>query len=411
MNGTGSFAVFCEGWPPWDGSGLAGHVYGLLSDFPERPEIVACTQSARVPPPLRPSEWLKVSRGYVFLNLSGNPVVAPVHRFLRHVQLQHRLAYPTPKELAHYLRRIGSPRILIFIDSDHDSVVYASRLVERLPEIPSTLSMGCDVLWSTALYKNPWTRQLVRNSFSSLVKNSALRFTQTANLARHYSNIFGLEFGVSPHVVRDSTFNALQSSTRLPNGQDPPSVFLSGSIHPYDLPSLSLLARALPDVERKLGPVRVRVAGFATADQLVSLGFRKDRLQLLGWIPDEETLLREAARSSICFLPTEFDPGHPGLPFLLPSRLVDYIAAGVPTVAHAPRGSAVSTYYRDNELPFICTGLENAALASILLDALSLDTNARTTLSKKCATLVRERHLASNNMERLLGRGSSASTS
>jgi glycosyltransferase involved in cell wall biosynthesis len=111
-------------------------------------------------------------------------------------------------------------------------------------------------------------------------------------------------------------------------------------------------------------------------------------------VPQEE-MARVLAEADAAFLPFSFEPGmRHVVETSLPSKMAEYLAAGMPILAHAPDSSTVARYCREYSCGLVVDQADDAALRDALL-RLKNDPELRRELSVRALEVARENHDAS----------------
>jgi len=109
----------------------------------------------------------------------------------------------------------------------------------------------------------------------------------------------------------------------------------------------------------------------------------------------QEDVARVMAEADVAFLPLSFEPKmRHVVETSLPSKIAEYLAAGLPILAHAPSSSTVARYCREHRCGLVVDEPDDAALRDALL-RLKNDPALRQALSAKAVEAARENHDAS----------------
>ena len=108
-----------------------------------------------------------------------------------------------------------------------------------------------------------------------------------------------------------------------------------------------------------------------------------------------EDIPRVLSEADVAFLPFSFDPGmRHVVETSFPSKIAEYLAAGLPILAHAPAYSTVALYCREHECGLVVDQPDEALLRDALV-RLSNDAALRERLSAKALETAKNKHDAS----------------
>jgi glycosyltransferase involved in cell wall biosynthesis len=109
----------------------------------------------------------------------------------------------------------------------------------------------------------------------------------------------------------------------------------------------------------------------------------------------EEDVARVLAEADIAFLPLSFksEMRHV-VETSLPTKIAEYLAAGLPILVHAPSSSTVARYCRENGCGLVVDEPDDAALRDALV-RLRNDLALRRNLSARALVVAKENHNAS----------------
>ena len=108
-----------------------------------------------------------------------------------------------------------------------------------------------------------------------------------------------------------------------------------------------------------------------------------------------EDIPRVLSEADVAFLPFSFDPGMRHIvETSFPSKIAEYLAAGLPILAHAPAYSTVALYCREHECGLVVDQPDEALLRDALV-RLSNDAALRERLSAKALETAKSKHDAS----------------
>jgi glycosyltransferase involved in cell wall biosynthesis len=168
-------------------------------------------------------------------------------------------------------------------------------------------------------------------------------------------------------------------------------IVFTGAVYSAQVDALQRLVRVLGEINRNSGDLMKLTlytsSSAATLDKagLVGDNIRRDQ------VPQED-VARVLADADFAFLPLSFSPEmRHVVETSLPSKIAEYLAAGLPILAHAPASSTVSRYCREYGCGLVVDEPADAALRDALL-RLKEDSGLRRELSAKALEIARENH-------------------
>ena len=395
------FFIIADGQPV-AGTGTPVTVYGLFQGTPDLPELIVYSRSDRQPS----GPMLDTVRGETYPLEFHSEDPGPGWRLARLMQLNHMTVRPRPATLARHIRSLGIRKAVLF-GPGSDLLLYAVRLLRRLPEVEATLYVLDDPRTALQGSRNPVYRALASRALKELLGRCSRRLAITEELAASLGAGIGAPFEVLPIPVRDDCYMTFAHGATAATPPTPPSlsVFLCGSLGPTVEDSLRCLAQAFQRLSDDMGlaPALV-VSGRTPAEDLHRLGFSPDQVHALGWLPSREDVLRSAGKATCTFVPYSFDARQRHFyETSFPGRLADYWLAGPPILVHAPESSAVARYFRRHDLELVCDRLEPNAVAEALGRIGAMSAGERRQHHRRYLDLVARDHLAGQARARLLG--------
>jgi glycosyltransferase involved in cell wall biosynthesis len=174
-------------------------------------------------------------------------------------------------------------------------------------------------------------------------------------------------------------------------------VVFTGSIYSAQLDAVRRLVRVLEKDINHEGDwgkaMRLTLYTSVPAETLERLGLmgknvRRDEVK-------HDDISKAMAGADTAFLPLSFDPNmRHVVETSFPSKIAEYLAAGVPILAHAPPYSTVARYCREYDCGLLVDEPNDASLRSALL-RLATDAGLREGLSAKSLEAARKNHDAS----------------
>jgi glycosyltransferase involved in cell wall biosynthesis len=171
-------------------------------------------------------------------------------------------------------------------------------------------------------------------------------------------------------------------------------VVFTGSIYTAQVDSVRRLVRVVGENSGKnsdtMPALQLTLYTPATVNSLERLGVmgknvRRDEVK-------NDDIARVLADADVAFLPFSFDAGmRHVVETSFPSKIAEYLAAGLPILAHAPPYSTVALYCRDHKCGLVVDEPDEGLLRDALL-RLSTDVALRETLSAQARETARENH-------------------
>ena len=328
------FFVICDGQPV-PGTGLPMTVFHLFDGVEERPEILIYGRSRHQPegPILRTAQ----DEAYALDFHSEDPHLG--WRLGRVARVNHLTVRPRPKEAAARVRALGLRRAVIF-GPGSDLMFYANRLMTLLPEVEASIYIVDDLRVPLTSSRNLMYRWYGSAVAKSLLARCASRYVITDEMGEEYRRAYRLSFEVLPLPIPDEEYHqAVRHSSLAPAGSGPTfDIFLAGSLGPLYASSLRSLARAFQRLAVRSITPRLLVAGKTSEEELLSLGFQRQHICQLGWLPTQEDVLKHAAAADCSFVPYVFDPAQRNfIRMSFPGKTAYYFAAGSPVVCRPLR--------------------------------------------------------------------------
>jgi hypothetical protein len=164
-------------------------------------------------------------------------------------------------------------------------------------------------------------------ALSGLARSSAGMIALTANLAGELERVSGRP------CTRIGIGRELDVPRATPPGPDGWDLLLTGRAYPESLSLLAAAVRLLPERAR---PRAIHYPGKIDRKLPPELAAQVTRLD---FAPDRESFAAVVAARHIAYLQTSTSLDYYGR-YSYPSRVTDYLAAGLPSVGHSPVGSA-----------------------------------------------------------------------
>jgi len=178
-----------------------------------------------------------------------------------------------------------------------------------------------------------------------------------------------------------------------PDGKRPFSVIFTGAIYSAQVDALRHLVNV---IEREASENHSEQCVHLTLyTSLPAAGL--ERFGLVGKnvrrdeVPASE-VSRVMAEADVAFLPLSFEPEMLHVvETSLPSKIAEYLAAGLPILAYAPRSSTVARYCRENDCGLVVDVPDEAALRDALI-RLRNEPKLRSELSARAVEIAKKNH-------------------
>jgi glycosyltransferase involved in cell wall biosynthesis len=172
------------------------------------------------------------------------------------------------------------------------------------------------------------------------------------------------------------------------------SILYTGAIYGMQLDALNRLVRIL---DRKNDPgvaaqeISLTLYTSASTDYLRKIGLTLGPNARVDKVEHEE-MPRTLAKSDILFLPMSFEPRMKHIVSTsIPSKIAEYLASGVPILAHGPAYCSAVRYCREFDCGLVVDQPDDAALRDALI-RLATDTELRKHLSANAVEAARKNH-------------------
>jgi glycosyltransferase involved in cell wall biosynthesis len=272
--------------------------------------------------------------------------------------------------------------------SDEGFSVIAGAVCARLTGLPHVV-MVFD-LWEENAYTDA-ARALARVLEPRIFRNAAKIVVHNSRMAEHYR----AKHGISCAVLPTSTEPWALAPAREPRQDQDREILFAGAVYWAQEDALRRLSR----VTRDLDGVRLTVVG-SQADErsLREQGILVDRVE--PGLPSEQ-FRRRLEQADVLFLGLGFDTPHVDvIQTASPAKLPEYMASGRPILVHAPRGSHVAEYAREEGFAEVVDAPDDEALRAAVTRVLS-DRAAGEARVGRAQALVRGTHELSRVREEL----------
>jgi glycosyltransferase involved in cell wall biosynthesis len=345
-----------SGWYELGASGFAGHYYrlGALEDRWMWPLSLLPRAAWRVSGPVVPAEK---ERGESTAGAEPSPLGRVSSWEGRSEALGRRLWYAAlrvagAEALMHGLHLLDS--LLAWVEEFHPDVIYSQlaslgliRLVDGLARktgVPVALHFMDD--WPTTLYREGLLaghlRHRLDRELRALLERAALLMVISDDMARAFSNRYGREF-VTFHNALDLEEWAAVRRVSWERGH-PFQILYAGRIGFANQASLLDVARATEALASDGLDVRFTVLTLDMNHPAAVSMSGLAHVGVLPAIPHSEVPARLAS-ADLLVLPLDFEERAQDFArFSMPTKTVEYMATGTPTLVYAPAENAVSRY-------------------------------------------------------------------
>ena len=177
---------------------------------------------------------------------------------------------------------------------------------------------------------------LERMVHGRLLRAAATVWTMTEPMAREFASRFGVEARVLPHCVDLARYAA--AAERVPRDAGHFQVVFIGSVYAAQADAIRSVAVAVGQLPIDAG---LTLYTDQSAEELAGLGISGPRVTIRPTVPSSQlpALLRAADALLVAL---SFEPAQQAVVRTsFPTKTIDYLAAGVPIVVHAPPQAAV----------------------------------------------------------------------
>ena len=247
-----------------------------------------------------------------------------------------------------------SDSLLAWVERFQPDVIYSQlaslsliRLVEALTRrtgIPLALHFMDD--WPTTLYREGLLARHVRRKLDRelrvLIERAALRMVISDDMARAFARRYGCEFTPFHNALDLGDWTAVRRK-HWGSGR-PFKIMYTGRIGIANEDSILDVARVTEALASDGVDVRFALLTFTGESSIAATLSNLPHVDVLPAIPHDEIPSR-LADADLLVLPLDFDERARGFArYSMPTKTVEYMASGTPSLVYGPAGNAVSRY-------------------------------------------------------------------
>lgn len=220
-------------------------------------------------------------------------------------------------------------------------------------------------------------RSWSRAKFARVYRRARSRLCISPFMIDEFEQRYGVRGELLYPMRSSSAVSAAEPRTRVIENDDQIEVAFAGGSGPHVMPGLIALGRALSHRGARivvLGPFDE-----AKRDTLRSVSSAFD----FRGFADQAQIFAALRQADVLFLPMTFDErAHDNMAVSLPSKLVDYTAAGVPMIIHAPPYAGASRWAALHHPVAAVVSSGDVAALRDAIDALAVDRDRREQLAQ-----------------------------
>lgn len=176
-----------------------------------------------------------------------------------------------------------------------------------------------------------------------------LRCARVLVLYKSLGDLYFQKYGIRAEVVRHILPTSPQS-IRPKSRRDFPILVFAGSIYDNNRDLLRQLALAMKRLD---GRMEFRAFTSASDSLMEGLGFSRGRDCMWRYEASPTKLLEELGQCDLGYLPLSFTGSESlerdALKYVFPTKAVDYLAAGLPILAHCPSDFETNRFFADTQ--------------------------------------------------------------
>jgi len=300
------------------------------------------------------------------------------------VSLLNRLLIPWIIWRGVSLVRKEKIQALFTVPWDHFSI--AAYFIHRVTRRPLYMYVMDDPLGNRSF--GPFHAPLYKLLMPRIVRSSRRTWGVSDGMCEYLAQTYGVECSPLLPLVNVAEFRRRDTADNASDREF--QLVYTGSIYSAQLDALRRLIKILSDNET--GPMQMRLTIYTSLQEpvlkrmgLMGRNTRRDEVKT-------EDMPRVLAEADCAFLPLSFDPGmRHVVETSFPSKIAEYLAAGVPILVHAPSYSSVSRYCRKHNCGLVVDEPDETQLREALI-RLRTDAALREDLSAKAVEVARKNH-------------------
>ena len=213
-------------------------------------------------------------------------------------------------------------------------------------------------------------------------------------MCEHLAKTYGVKCLPLLPTADIESFASVDEARSARPASDPFRIVYTGSVYGAQLEALQRFVRVLASFaaspENRLPEIQFTLFTTASRRYLAKIGLQLPANVNCVEVRHEE-IPRVLAEADAAFLPLSFDPAQRHVvETSFPSKIAEYLASGIPILAHAPPSSTVARYCRENDCALLVDTPDDSALRDAVI-RIATDAALRHQLSD------RERELAHTN--------------
>jgi glycosyltransferase involved in cell wall biosynthesis len=394
MSGNEPPLVLVSGYPPSTAFGGGIVLRRLLERYPEDRLTVVTARHVAETLATRPDKGGLLPARHLFVGHWHSPV-----RGLRRLaRSANALRIP---HMAWLIRRaLGRGSVILAVPwgGELGSELFAAAyLAHRLSGRPLVVYEMDEWKASLGTASGRVASALERVFHGALLRSAGIVWAMSEPMATAFADRFGVAARVLPHCVDLAPYAAVPRHATPDRG--PLDVVFIGSINAAQADAVRGVALA---IDRLPADARFILYTDQGAEELGRLGIAGPRLSIRPFVPSTElpAILRAA---DVLVVALSFEPAlRTVVTTSFPTKTIDYLAAGVPILVHAPPDAAVSVRARAQGWGIVADDRDPARVGEIL-QRLATDGALRQDLARAALATVADHHNLDTRRAEFLG--------
>jgi len=236
---------------------------------------------------------------------------------------------------------------------------------------------------------SPYVRRRTDIELRALFRKATLRYAHSPGMREAFEGRYGLPFRPFYNLVDLQRWQAV-SRTEW-SARSPFRLLYAGRIGKANSTSLSDVCQCVYNLRQQGLDIVIDLLSPNHETQLAKDLARLEGVTVREPVPHHE-IQTVIASADLLVLPLDFDPENLVFArYSMPSKMVDYMASGVPTLLYAPAEFAVARYLCDERCAFVVSEKSQDVLTESIRD-LFADTSLRESLGRRAKAVVAENH-------------------
>lgn len=320
---------------------------------------------------------------YILVNKIFSPLV-------RWIGLFHSASKITlSAELKSWLNQYN-PEFLYIQVSTREKILFATELCKYL-SIPSAIHMMDDwpsTISSNGLFKNYWHNK-IDAEFRQLLNNVDLFLSISDAMAREYNARYNHTF-IAFHNPIDTDKWLKHRKTNYSVNSDKISLLYAGRIGPGIEQSLLDVASAIDEIRKTNVNLWFNIQTTTTDTKIINK-LKKFGCVIINPVVEYLKIPKVLTSADILVFPNDFSKkGIDFLKFSMPTKLTEYMASGTPVLVYAPKESAATKMFMENQCGKCVLNRNKAELMEAINNLLK-DKEYRKKISSRALTVVEEK--------------------